>query len=92
MPSDAPKNNNRQSLIFVHCQKREFEFFLDDLGKLYFVGDRKEPTYLGELSFSRWHYLVLQVVLTSNIFGKDKFFVNVIINKETVSSIAIDFP
>lgn len=53
---------NRQAIMSVTCQQREFEFFVDDSAKLYFIGDGKKPTFLVDLMFCHWHFLVLQIV------------------------------
>lgn len=64
----------------VTCSGREFEFFVDDYAKLYFIGEGKKPIFLADLMFSHWHFLVLQVVYSSGVLSGKKYIVNVLLD------------
>lgn len=53
---------------------------------------KKEPIYLIDLMFMNWHFLVLQVILIKRNFASDKYGLNIRLDDDIISTLAIDFP
>ncbi|KAL4471642.1 hypothetical protein ABPG74_008535 [Tetrahymena malaccensis] len=98
-PQDLDEDRSiklKQQILYVQCEKKEFEFFVNEHAQLFYQytdkQDKKEPVYIIDLNVMHWQFLVIQISLVKSHFASDKYQVNIIHDNEKVSMVAIDFP